>query len=122
MCFLNTRKTIFILLGSLVVCSFVFVVTLITYIHFIQKPLRNLALQSLSRAQKNPFYNSHTRLIGTLPKGENPSSYLRQKPNPRKIRIGCFGDSHTWGTETASGNDYPSQLQRLLGDRYQVIL
>lgn len=39
----------------------------------------------------------------------------REKPAGR-VRIGCFGDSFTWGSEVANGNDYPAILQRLVAD------
>src|SRR5579863_8364775 len=36
------------------------------------------------------------------------------------IRIACVGDSITAGLGVATGKSYPSQLQALLGDKWQV--
>jgi len=43
------------------------------------------------------------------------------KPD-RKIRVACIGDSITWGATMTNrvAECYPAQLQRLLGDRYEV--
>jgi len=40
----------------------------------------------------------------------------------RKIRVACIGDSITWGQAMTNRvvECYPAQLQRLLGDRYEV--
>ena len=40
-----------------------------------------------------------------------------------KIRVACIGDSITQGTgvKKAKNNSYPAQLQKLLGDDYQVL-
>jgi hypothetical protein len=40
----------------------------------------------------------------------------RRKPAGR-IRIGCFGDSYTFGQEVAHGQDFPSRLATLLHER-----
>jgi lysophospholipase L1-like esterase len=42
-------------------------------------------------------------------------NFPRAKP-PGRIRIGCFGDSFTWGSEVDDGNDYPSILQELAAE------
>ena len=41
----------------------------------------------------------------------------------RKIRVACIGDSITWGTAMTNrvAECYPAQLQKLLGDRYEVV-
>ena len=36
------------------------------------------------------------------------------------VRVACVGDSITYGSGSTSGNSYPSQLQRLLGDAFEV--
>lgn len=36
------------------------------------------------------------------------------------IRVACIGDSITRGAGAPAGQDYPSQLQKLLGPQYQV--
>ncbi len=36
------------------------------------------------------------------------------------IKVACVGDSITQGAGAAKGKSYPSQLQELLGDKYQV--
>lgn len=55
--------------------------------------------------------------LGAIPApAERASAFgnaAREKPAGR-LRIGCFGDSFTWGSEVADGNDYPAILQRLL--------
>jgi hypothetical protein len=54
---------------------------------------------------------------------EKKSGYVYfEIKKPRKIiRIGCFGDSHTFGQEVGNSNDYPSLLQNILGPHYQVL-
>jgi acyl-CoA thioesterase-1 len=37
-----------------------------------------------------------------------------------KIKVACVGDSITQGVGAKNGDSYPSQLQRLLGDLYEV--
>ena len=37
-----------------------------------------------------------------------------------KIKVACVGDSITQGVGAKTGDSYPSQLQRLLGDLYEV--
>ena len=41
----------------------------------------------------------------------------------RKIRVACVGDSITWGTAMTNrvAECYPAQLQKILGDRYEVV-
>ncbi|MBR4654936.1 MAG: hypothetical protein IKO72_16385 [Kiritimatiellae bacterium] len=41
---------------------------------------------------------------------------------PEKIRVACIGDSITFGTAMTNrvAECYPAQLQRILGDRYEV--
>ena len=55
-----------------------------------------------------------------MPDSGNPTSYLKVEPDSRKIKIGCFGASNTEGVEVRPGDDYPTALQHLLGDKYQV--
>ena len=38
-----------------------------------------------------------------------------------KTRVACVGDSITQGVGAAKGGSYPAQLQRLLGDQWQVL-
>ena len=37
-----------------------------------------------------------------------------------KIKVACVGDSITAGSGTSGGNAYPAQLQRMLGDKWDV--
>jgi len=48
--------------------------------------------------------------------------HLHRRPDKRRIRVACVGDSITNGAliPNCHKNAYPSQLQRLLGDRYHV--
>ena len=41
----------------------------------------------------------------------------------RKIRVACVGDSITWGYAMTNRVEecYPAQLQKILGDRYEVV-
>lgn len=47
---------------------------------------------------------------------------MEAKTTPVKIRVACIGDSITWGSGMTNRQDecYPCQLQRILGDRYEV--
>ena len=38
-----------------------------------------------------------------------------------RVKVACMGDSITEGFRTSPGHDYPSQLQQLLGARWQVM-
>lgn len=51
---------------------------------------------------------------------ENKSAPLNPKDFPDAIRVACIGDSITAGVGAASGQDYPAQLQRLLGENWKV--
>ncbi len=43
-------------------------------------------------------------------------------PDPAKIRVACIGDSITFGYGIKNPDDaYPALLQKLLGDKYQVV-
>jgi hypothetical protein len=66
--------------------------------------------------------------IGGLKKpAKRRSSFANFSPvkPPGVMRIGCFGDSYTWGTEVADGNDFPALLKkrlRALGRRRTEVL
>lgn len=93
----------------------------ITHRENISKPLIFGALSSYENLKTHPKYDPKLDKVSWLTFRENPTSFINIVPDKNKIKIGCFGDSHTEGIESAPGNDYPSQLQKLLGDRYQVI-
>ncbi len=59
-------------------------------------------------------------LGGVLSAGADPSSAVSN--GVRKIRVACIGDSITWGYAMTNRvvECYPAQLQRILGDRYEV--
>jgi hypothetical protein len=40
-------------------------------------------------------------------------AHFPREKRPGTVRIGCFGDSFTWGDEVDDGYDYPAQLQAL---------
>lgn len=48
--------------------------------------------------------------------------HSRKQPAPRRIKVACIGNSITYGSGTArpDSDSYPAQLQRLLGDAYEV--
>lgn len=55
--------------------------------------------------------------LGRLNQNRSLSFLAFKKSKPRgTIRIGCFGDSYTYGTEVFDGHDYPSYLQKLFKD------
>jgi len=60
-------------------------------------------------------------------KSEKKSSFVNFEPSKPKgiIRVGCFGDSFTYGDEASDVNDYPSLLQKIFiqngYDNFQVI-
>lgn len=65
--------------------------------------------------------------LGALAWGGRNSSFIEfplKKPAGR-IRVGCFGDSFTYGDEVGRDQDYPSHLQRMLNGlglhQYEVI-
>lgn len=43
-----------------------------------------------------------------------------KKKDNGKIRVACIGDSITFGAGIKKGMSYPAQLQKLLGDQYEV--
>lgn len=47
---------------------------------------------------------------------------VRKQPARKKIKVACIGNSITFGSGTArpDSDSYPAQLQRLLGDGYEV--
>lgn len=50
------------------------------------------------------------------------SPRLRFAPDKSKIRVACIGDSITFGMGAVKEEDtYPSQIQKMLGDHYQVV-
>lgn len=52
------------------------------------------------------------RTCCALTPGSAFGHFPRRKP-AGAVRIGCFGDSFTWGDEVADGNDYPALLAAL---------
>lgn len=46
-----------------------------------------------------------------------------EKPRKEKIRVACLGDSITFGArlDNPSEDSYPAQLQKILGDQYEVM-
>ncbi|MBI5240646.1 MAG: hypothetical protein HY926_09250 [Elusimicrobia bacterium] len=69
------------------------------------KPVRHVPYRTLLR-------------LGWLDAGQD-SSFVRfaMKKPPGVVRIGCVGDSFTYGTETGRSEDYPTILQRLFRER-----
>ena len=59
--------------------------------------------------------------FATVRKTSSFLNYPMKKSNPHKIRIGIFGDSYVYGDEVGPAGDYPTQLQALLGDQYEVL-
>ncbi len=62
--------------------------------------------------------------LGSFNTETKKSSFLNfteKKMDPSKIRIGIFGDSYTYGDEVGEERDFPSQLQKILGDKYEVL-
>ncbi|MEO5915490.1 MAG: GDSL-type esterase/lipase family protein [Luteolibacter sp.] len=49
----------------------------------------------------------------------DPMSPIHPKSG-QPVKISCVGDSITQGSGAAAGKSYPSQLQELLGDKWQV--
>jgi lysophospholipase L1-like esterase len=49
-----------------------------------------------------------------------PLSAQPDKVDATKLRVACVGDSITKGSGAASGKSYPSQLQALLGEKWQI--
>jgi hypothetical protein len=57
----------------------------------------------------------------TTDRGTSFTNFEPEKP-PGSIRIGCFGDSYTYGDEVVDGYDYPAFLQRMFEGRgYQNV-
>ncbi len=50
----------------------------------------------------------------------DPMSPIQPPAGQRPLRVSCVGDSITEGSGAALGRSYPSQLQELLGDAWQV--
>ena len=66
------------------------------------------------------------RLGWLQPPEERGTSFVRFAPTKPAgtFRIGCFGDSFTWGSEVADGYEFPARLQRMLdveGRRIEVL-
>lgn len=101
--------------------------TCIYAIHFyvVYRPLTEIAFSTYSKKVKSKQIDIDGPLepVGVLPEADKLSSYknfpFKKKPNV--LRIGCFGDSHTYGSEVGKEQDFPSQLQKLLGNRYEVL-
>ncbi|MCW5889069.1 MAG: hypothetical protein KIT14_00815 [bacterium] len=85
-------------------------VAYLRYVHAI-RPAHfegNVAIPGIDAALSSqlgaiPAPDERARAFGNFPREKAPG----------RIRIGCFGDSFTWGSEVADGNDYPAVLQRL---------
>ena len=91
-------------------------------LHFIYiGPIQSRAYEILSIIKQNPYYDPIIENIGIIPENENPTSYLNVNYDSSKIIIGVFGDSHTAGDEALPGDDFPTVLQKLLGEKYQVL-
>lgn len=72
-----------------------------------------------------PYLNSDLmKRLGHFVVVKKESSFLNfpmKKTDPYKVRIGIFGDSYVYGDEVGPAGDYPSQLQKILGDEYEVL-
>lgn len=91
--------------------------------YLIETPLSEAALRRAHELKSHQSYSEETSHIGRLPSQNIPSSYLHfpEQKSPNKIRLGFFGDSHTDNTENLPGFEFPFQLQKMLGDRYEVL-
>jgi lysophospholipase L1-like esterase len=50
----------------------------------------------------------------------SPNAPVDTSAFKEKIKLACVGDSITAGSGTSGGNAYPAQLQRMLGDKWDV--
>jgi acyl-CoA thioesterase I len=50
----------------------------------------------------------------------SPNSPVDAAAYKEKIKLACVGDSITAGSGTSNGNAYPAQLQRMLGEKWDV--
>lgn len=87
----------------------------------VERKLKNKALKRVEKLKRNNFFNEATSRLGNLPIKKNPTNFSLVIPDENKIRIGFFGDSHTEGVENIIGNDFPSLLQEIIGEKYQII-
>lgn len=56
----------------------------------------------------------------SLAMAADPMSPIDPSAYKAPVRVACIGDSITQGSGAAAGKSYPSQLQALLGDKWQV--
>lgn len=56
-----------------------------------------------------------------IPAFATPARADEGKPGAAKKRVACVGDSITQGVGAARGESYPAQLQKLLGDQWEVL-
>jgi acyl-CoA thioesterase I len=59
-------------------------------------------------------------IISVLAYGMTRAQLIDPTKYSARIRVACVGDSITHGAGAAPGFSYPDQLQKLLGDRWQV--
>lgn len=100
---------------------FSFISLIFVYEYFFASKLIANGNKMYDYFKSHPEYHLDLEKVGFITHNLPPTSFITNKPDFSKIRVGCFGDSHTEGIETALGNDYPTILQKLLGDKYQVI-
>lgn len=110
------RKSI---LRLLYLVYFLAVIFLIYYIFFYRpfyRSQKKTAVPSTTTFQIRPHIDpSIMRLVGSLESDKQSSfpNYPLNKPEGT-IRIGCFGDSFTYGSEVDERNDFPSHLSRIM--------
>jgi lysophospholipase L1-like esterase len=50
----------------------------------------------------------------------DPQAPIQPSDDEAPIRVACVGDSITWAGGPKKGHDYPTQLQAMLGDQWEV--
>jgi len=98
-----------VLVNILIVLTVLYIIHLY-YLKTIQKPNQRASFESLTI----PHISKETLMkLGSFSNNYKNSSFVhfkKEKPSRDIIRIGCFGDSHTYCDEVNEKNDFPRKF------------
>ena len=112
------RSAKFAILYVLFLAVVLFAVNGASYLYFISK-INRAAAHARYDAVDPQFVDAATMLnLGWVsPARKSSFVHFTQRKAPGIVRIGCIGDSYTYGDEAGPGADYPALLQQRLEER-----
>lgn len=89
----------------------------VLYWRYLRATWKPLPPRSFAQPVRYVPYRTLLRLGWQDKPRESSFTHFDMRKRPGVVRIGCLGDSFTYGSEVSSSEDYPNVLQRLFRER-----